>query len=147
MKWMRLLLGCITQTGGRRDEERERGRVFPLSAGFHFHIKRRLFSLSNSPPPPSPHLHHPLLPPPPLVPGSRSLRVCSANVQRALFPLTDFSLSYAICISVGVETDDRLPIETRDEQGEELFHSPTMLMSTPPLPLPPTPLTFKPSLD
>lgn len=61
---------------------------------------------------------------------SQGVSLCSANVQRALFPLCLFSFSYAICISVGVETDDRMPIEAENEQGEKLFQS----MST----LPPT---------
>lgn len=64
-------------------------------------------------------------PPPPLIPGSKPLKVCSATVQCALFPLF-FPPSFAICISVGVETDDRTPMETGNEQGEKLFHSPVM---------------------
>ena len=103
----------------KRKRGRE-GRVFPLSAGFHFHIKHRFFSLSNS-------LYIiPITPLLLLMQGSQSLRVCSTNVQRALFLFPFFSLSYAICISVGVETDDRMPIEAGNEQGEKLFHTPMM---------------------
>lgn len=52
---------------------------------------------------------------------------------------------YAICISVGVETDDWMPIEMGNERKEKLFHSPMMSCHLS-LWLPPTVYLRKPSL-
>lgn len=112
------------QGGGwiKREKEREKGRGKGLSSVCRLPLPHQAAAFLPQQFPLH-HLHHP--PPPPLIPGSKPLKVCSATVQCALFPLF-FPPSFAICISVGVETDDRTPMETGNEQGEKLFHSPVM---------------------
>lgn len=78
------------QGGGgwiKREKEREKGRGKGLSSVCRLPLPHQAAAFLPQQFPLH-HLHHP--PPPPLIPGSKPLKVCSATVQCALFPLAPF---------------------------------------------------------